>query len=71
MNSDDISKRILNEEDFIRSTKFNNSLFKLRVKWPDGAEDDLIAKVLLMTEEEVEKIYQEALAMIREGMLDE
>lgn len=71
MDRDDIKKRIRDEEDYIRSPKFGNSLVRLKAKNPEGIEDALIAKVLMLTEEEVQEIYDDAVAMLREGMLDE
>jgi hypothetical protein len=71
MDRDDVTKRIKDEEDYIRAPKFGNSLTRLKLKNPDGVEDALIAKVLMISEEEVQKIYDEAVVMIKEGMDDE
>lgn len=76
MDRDDVTKRIMEEEDYIRCPKFGNSLVRLMaatLKMPnvDCVEDALIAKVLMMTEEEVQKIYDDAVSMIKEGMVDD
>lgn len=68
---DDIQKRIREDEDYIRSPKFSNSLQKFLAKNPDGAEDSVIARLLSMPEEEIEAIYQEAVTALREEMSDE
>jgi hypothetical protein len=71
MDRDDVTKRIKEEEDYIRSPKFGNSLARLRAKNPEGVDDSTIAKVLMKTEEEVQKIYDEAVEMLKEGCNDE
>lgn len=69
MDRDDIKKKILEEEDYIRSPKHNNSLNKFLVKNPEGAEDATIARVLMISEEEVQKLYEESINMLRESMV--
>lgn len=76
MDHDDVAKRIRDEEDYIRCPKFGNSLTRLKaavmkVNNVESVDDAMIAKVLMMTEEEVQKIYDEAVEMIKEGMVDE
>lgn len=65
---EDIEKRIEEDEDYIRSPKYGNSLAKFLAKNPEGAEDNVIARLLSMPESEVEEIYQEAVRMLREDM---
>jgi hypothetical protein len=71
MDRDDVTKRIQDEEDYIRSPKFGNSLTRLKLKNPEGVDDATIAKVLMISEEDVQKLYEEAVAMIKEGIDDE
>lgn len=61
-------KKIAEDEDYIRCPKFSNSLNKFTQKNSEGVENSTIARLLMMTEEEVEKTYQEAVAMLREQM---
>ena len=61
-------KRILDDEDYIRCPKFSNSLNKFTQKNSEGVENSTIARLLMMSEEEVEAKYQEAVAMLREEM---
>lgn len=68
---DEIKKRVLEEEDYIRSPKFSNSLKKFLAKNDDGVDDSVIARLLSMSEEEVDAIYQQAVQELREEMLDE
>lgn len=61
--------RIETEEDFINFPKFSNSLKKLMNTYPDGVpKDSVIAKALLITEEEVEARYQAYVQKAREQM---
>ena len=71
MDKDDIRKKIQEDEayeDFIRCPKCGNSIKKLLAKYPDGVEDSAIARFLMLTEEEIERIHKEAAKMLREDM---
>jgi predicted metallo-beta-lactamase superfamily hydrolase len=61
-------KKIIEDEDYIRCPKFSNSLNKFTQKNSEGVENSTIARLLMMTEEEVEKAYQEAVQSLREAM---
>jgi hypothetical protein len=63
-----ILKRILEEPDFIKCVKFNNSLNKYLLA-NESADDSVIARLLMLTEEEVEEIYQEAVDILRKSMV--
>jgi hypothetical protein len=65
----EIQHRIATEEDYIRCPKFDNSLNKFIAENSDGTENSIIARLLMMTEEEVEKTYREAVQMLRDDML--
>ena len=57
--------KLMEDEDFIDYPKFKNSLKKLIDKYPDGIDNETIAKVLDMTEEEVEQTYQSAIKKLQ------
>lgn len=61
----DIKKKILEDEDFIYCPRLGNSLEKLIDKNPEGVDDERIAKVLLIEEEEVQSIFMQAIEKIR------
>lgn len=61
-------KRILDDEDYIRCPKFSNSLNKFTQKNSEGVENSTIARLLMMSEEEVEAKFQEAVQKLREAM---
>lgn len=71
MDKAEIQRKILTEEDYVRCPKLGNSLTKFINKNPDGVENATIARLLLMTEEEVERVYQEAVAELRRAMVDD
>ena len=71
MDKVDIKRRIMEEEDYVRCPKVGNSLNRFTLKNSDGVENATIARLLMMSEEEVEKVYNEAVAMLRESMVDD
>lgn len=62
---DEKKLKLMEDEDFIDYPKFKNSLKKLVDKYPDGVDNETIAKVLDMTEEEVEETYQSAIKKLQ------
>ena len=61
--------RIENEEDFIDCIRFKNSLNKILEKYPDGVSDDTICRVLDITQEELDTLFQNAIIQLRKDML--
>ena len=70
MDKDDIERRIREEEDYIRCPKMGNSLERFISKNPEGVEDSVIARLLMITEEKVQKIYEEAIVKLRASMVN-
>lgn len=60
-----LRKKIMEDPDFIYCPRLGNSLSKLVNKHPDGIDDERIEKVLLMTNKEIDVIYQAALEKLR------
>ncbi len=56
------------DPDFIYSKRFDFSIEKMLERYPDGVSNKNIAQVLLITEEEVERIYQDSILKIRAAM---
>ena len=71
MEKDNIVKKILEDEDFVNSPKYQNSLQKLLAKTDNVLENGAIGKLLLIPAEEVERIYQESIIELRKGMIDD
>jgi hypothetical protein len=63
-------RKIVEDEDYIRCPKCGNSLNRFTQKNSEGVENPIIARLLMMSEEDVEKLYQETLALLRKDMLD-
>ncbi len=68
MTLEEIQELLQKDKDFIYSKRFDFSIDKLLERYPDGAPLKVIAQVLLITEEEVEKLTQEAIVSIRRKM---
>lgn len=60
--------KLTQEEDYIDCPKFNNSIKQLIEKNPDGISDEMIAKVLNMSIEDVEKTYQNAIKKLKKSI---
>jgi len=71
MDKNDLQKRVIEEEDYVRAPKFGNSLSRFVARHSDGVENATIARLLMIPEEQVEKLYEEAVQMLREDMVDE
>jgi len=65
----EMEKKVIEEEDFIHSPKFGNSLRKFLLKMDNPPENKTIGRLLLLSEEEVEKLYQESIVLLRKKML--
>ena len=70
MDKDDIQRRIREEEDYIRCPKFANSLTKFVSKNSEGVENNVIARLLMCTPEEIECLYEDAVKQLREEMTE-
>jgi hypothetical protein len=71
MEKNEILKKILEEEDYIRCPKFSNSLNRFTERNDNGVENATISRLLMMSEEEVERVYQEAIRWLRQDMANE
>jgi len=67
-NDKELKKRIKDDPDYIYNPKMGNSLTKMITRYPDGIEDKKIAKVLLMSVEDINKIYAKIIKGIREKL---
>lgn len=71
MEKDNLSKKVLEDEDFIYAPKFGNSLNKYLAKMENPPDNSVIGKLLLIPEAEVEKLYQESIIALRKDMVDD
>ena len=58
-------ERVNEEIDFCYCPRLSNSIENLIEKNPDGIDNERIAKVLLLSEDEVENIFESALRKLR------
>ena len=68
MDKNELMQKIETEEDFIKYPKLNNSLVRFLDEHPNGVDDATIARLMAMTEEQVEELYQQALVELRKSM---
>ena len=66
--SEEKKTKLFNDEDYIDYPKFKNSVKKLIEKYPDGVDNEVIAKVLMMTEAEVHKTYLIAIEKLQKSL---
>ncbi len=65
MNSTDAKRQIETDPDYIYMKRFEFSLKKLIERYPEGCPDKVIAQALLISEPEVEELYQKAITRLR------
>lgn len=61
-------KRLQEDEDYIHFSKLKNSINEVQRRFPDGLEDEGIAKCLVIPIKHVKLLYESALKKIREKM---
>ena len=64
----EIKKKIKEDEDFIHFPRLGNSLNNLLNVHQDGIDNSRIAKVLMITEEEVETLFNKAIKKLRKAL---
>lgn len=64
----EIQKKIREVEDFIHAPKCQNSLVRFLSKTENPLENATIARLLLLSEEEVEEIYEQSILELRKEM---
>jgi hypothetical protein len=68
MTLQEIKRKIAEDPDFVNIKRFDYSLEKLLERYPDGAPNRVIAHALCIAEDEVEELYRQAVAHLREIM---
>lgn len=69
INKEETKKKIEEDNDFIYCPSAENSLEKFLKKHPNGVNNEKIASVLLMTQEEVEEEYEIAVEKLRQEVM--
>lgn len=68
MTSQEARHLVETEPDFVAIKRFEYSLTKLMEKYPEGAPTKVIAQALLITEDEVEELYQQIILKLRQAL---
>ncbi len=66
MKGNEARERILSDPDFIFLKRFDFSLKNLVEKHPGGVSDRVIAAALMVTEDDVQDIYESIITKLRE-----
>jgi len=67
----EIKKKVMEEEDFVHAPKHQNSLRKFITKMENPLENGAIGRLLMLSPEEVEEIYQESVEKLKKEMASE
>ena len=65
MTMTEIRQRVETDPDYINLKRFDFSLRKLLVRYPDGCPDHIIAQALILNESEVETTYNNVVIRLR------
>ena len=65
----DTERKLKKDPDFVVAPRFGNSLQRLVERFPEGVPDDVCAKALNLTVEEIEQLYQKTVRDLRTTML--
>lgn len=68
MTQTEAKKKVRNDPDYINLKRFNYSLKELLERYPEGAPDRLIAQALMMSEDELESLYNSIVLKLRNAM---
>lgn len=60
--------RLVDDEDYICLKRFEYSLSRLLERYPEGCPDRIVAQALLMTEDQVQEMYQSVVVKLRQVM---
>ena len=63
---EELKKRIQNDPNFVNDPRFNNSLEQVLAKYPEGVSAFQKSKMLMLTKEEMEEIYQNIIEKLRQ-----
>lgn len=70
MTTEEATRMIRTDRDFVYLKRYDYSLAKVLDRFPDGAPDRTIAQALMITTEDVERIYLDILSRLRTAMAD-
>lgn len=68
MTSAEVRRLLETDPDFLHLKRFDFSMGKLLERYPEGVPDRIIAQALLMTEDDVEILYNQTVEKLRNLM---
>jgi hypothetical protein len=68
MNDEDTRRRLYDEPDFVASKRYDYSLKEMEERYPEVVPDNVIATVLMLSEEEVNALYETVVRRFRDLM---
>jgi len=68
---DELKQKIMEDEDFIKAPKYANSLNRFLAKNERKLDNGAIGRLLLITEEEVDQLYEQSVIQLRKGMTED
>jgi len=68
---DELKQKIMEDEDFIKAPKYANSLNRFLAKNERKLDSAAIGRLLLITEEEVDQLYEQSVIQLRKGMTED
>lgn len=68
MTTEEAIQRIQNDPDFVALKRFEYSLEKVMERFPEGAPDRTIAQALMISEDDVPRLYAEIVVRLREKL---
>ena len=71
MEKDELKQKIVEDEDFIKAPKYANSLNRFLAKNERKLDNGAIGRLLLITEQEVDQLYEMSVTELRKGMVHE
>jgi hypothetical protein len=66
--STEVKNRLERDPDFVYLKRFDYSLKKVMLRYPDGCPTRVIAQALLLTEEDVEIMHQRIISRLQDLM---
>lgn len=68
MTTAEAQEKLRSDDDFVYLPRFDCSLEKLMLRYPDGVPGKLIAQALMMTEDETDALFQATLVSLRKAL---
>lgn len=66
--TEELQLRIDTEDDFVNIKRLDYSLERVLQRYPDGAPQRVIAQALMISEDEVEKLYETVVQKLRNAL---